>query len=565
MTAVFGQNGENESLKEQGLDDIEALSSLNYPYIEQFHEAIREKMSGNYSEAKKLFNTCLEEKQDDDAVYFGLAEIAKAEGDVSLALKNFKKAYELDQQNITYLQELTYMHYERGNFEEAEVKFKELCERQPRNIDFRYGYSKVLIYNKEYQSAINELDKLQDQTGIVPELMIMKADLYSELKKYNKAEETLLLLKDEFPQNKEILKKLTDFYKQQGEEEKAIEIIKELAAENPNNGMAQLVLAKKYLEEEKYEQFVEVAPKLIENKQIEVGEKIDLFNELKRLKGSENNLVIDAAEQLYSWHPKDYEVASNYIEGLLAQHKSKQALSIAREVATENPNHFEAWKMVFTIASDHLDYQALYEESKKALELFPTMPLVYLYAAEGALSTNRSDEAIQFLAAGELYLLDDKSKEALFSMRKGEIYFFNKNYKKGIVAFEKATSQAPSNSSIKVAYAWALSKANIAQSVAKEMLEQIEAKDKNRDYYRAKAQFSVNKNNLGQGIEALEEGVENVFNNAELLDFLGDLYFKNQEVKKALEHWKLAQDHQSRNKVLDQKINEEKFYASKYY
>src|SRR5690554_5413383 len=202
LTAI-GQRGKNKSLQEEALDDIEVLSSKNHPYIELFHKAVREKMSGNYTEAKKLFNECLKEKQDDDAVYFGLAEIAKSENDVTSALKYFKKAYQLDNENITYLKELAFIHFKRANFGEAEVLFKDLCEREPRNVDFRYGYSKVLIYNKAYDLAINELNTLQEQVGNVPELMIMKVDLYSELKEYEQSEETLLLVFEEFPSNKE--------------------------------------------------------------------------------------------------------------------------------------------------------------------------------------------------------------------------------------------------------------------------------------------------------------------------------------------------------------------------
>src|SRR5690554_8149175 len=134
LTAI-GQRGKNKSLQEEALDDIEVLSSKNHPYIELFHKAVREKMSGNFTEAKKLFNDCLKERQDDDAVYFGLAEIAKSENNIPVALENFKKAYAIDPNNNVYLQELAYMHAERANFEEAELLFKKMCQLEPRNVD----------------------------------------------------------------------------------------------------------------------------------------------------------------------------------------------------------------------------------------------------------------------------------------------------------------------------------------------------------------------------------------------------------------------------------------------
>ncbi|PWH85332.1 tetratricopeptide repeat protein [Brumimicrobium oceani] len=565
LTPILGQKGKENSMQEQVLDDVEALSSKNYPYIEQFHEAVREKMSGNYSEAKKLFNKCLEIKQDDDAVYFGLAEIAKAENKVIGALENFQKAYEIDKTNISYLQELAYIHFERANFEQAEHLFKEMVEREPRNLDFRYGYSKVLIYNKAYQLAIDELNSLQNQAGIVPELMMMKADLYSEIKEFEKAEETLLLLKKEYPADKEVLNHIIAFYEQRGKKEKAVALVNELAKDNPENGNAQFILASNLIDQGKFEEFFKIAPGILENSQVDVEQKLFVFDHLIKQKGTEDPLVLAMAEKFYQGHSEDLEVASKYVNILMYEGRSKEALRVARKATQDNSNNFESWRMALSVASTFLDYQALYEDGKSALELFPNIPFVYFAAAEGALYTNHPDEAMQYLAGGEIYLLDDKKKASLFSMRKGEVYFYTKEYKKGIVAFEKALNLNPEDQNTQVTYALALSKANIATDIAAEMLGKIAEKNRGRDFYLAKAMLAANENNLREAIDLLEKGISKKHNIAELLDYLGDLHFKNQSLSKAKEAWNQALTAESRNKNLPKKINEEKLYAPKYY
>lgn len=565
LTPLFGQKGKEKSMQEEALDDVEALSSKNYPYIELFHQAVREKMSGNYSEAKKLFQSCLEIKQDDDAVYFGLAEIAKAENNISAALENFQKAFDIDKTNNSYLQELAYMHFERANFEEAEVMFKEMCEREPRNIDFRYGYSKVLIFNKAYQLAIDELNILQAQTGIVPELMIMKADLYSELKMFDKTEETLLLLKNEYPTDKDVLNKIIAFYEQQGEKKKAIKLIEELVKNDPDNGMAQFVLANNFIEQEKFEKFLDLAPQLLENNQVDVEKKLFIFNKVLELKGKDDEMVFEASKSLHNTYPTDFQIAAKYVDLLILKGQSKKALSVSRKATQDNPNNFDAWRLAFSVESNYLDYTELYEDGLKALELFPNLPIVYFAVAEGALYSNHPDEAIQLLAAGEIYLLDDKKKESLFSMRKGEIFFYTKDYKKGIVAFEKAMSNNPEEQSIQITYALALSKAKIATDIAQEILGKIQKQNRSRDYYIAQAQIALNANKLEEGIKILEKGISLEYNNAELLDLLGDFHFKNQSLNKALESWKNAMASDSRNQNINKKIKEEKLYAPKYH
>ncbi|HLW30134.1 MAG TPA: tetratricopeptide repeat protein [Brumimicrobium sp.] len=560
---LLGQKGKNKKLQEEALDDIEVLSSKNYPYIELFHQAVREKMSGNFTEAKKLFNDCLKEKQDDDAVYFALAEIAKTENNITAALEYFKRAYTIDPNNNVYLQELAFMHAEKANFEEAETLFKEMCEREPRNVDFIYGYSKVLIYNKKYKLAIEQLDKLQDQAGMVPELMMMKADLYSELKNPQKAEETLLELKKEFPDDLDVLKNVIGYYEQQGENEKAIRLIEELVESDPENGIAYFVLANNYLERKEIDKFLEVAPKIYQLKGVELQQKLFIFDQLKTHKKADDPILLNAIKQMYSEHPEDEYVLLNYGNALVIQKKTKEALTVFRKVIKNNPNNFEAWISVLSFESKYLEYKALYEDGNEAVTLFPTMPYVYFAASEGALRLNKAEEAMQLIAAGELYILGDNKQAAQFNMRKGQIYFHTKDYKKGIVAFEKALS-TDDNSIIQINYALALVNANIALDIAEELLNKIDNKDKNSSFYLAKAILESNKKRIKEGISILEEGIEKTFNNAELYDLLGDFQLKNQATDKALEAWRNALINESRNKVLPKKIKEVKYYAPHY-
>ncbi|RFC54186.1 tetratricopeptide repeat protein [Brumimicrobium aurantiacum] len=565
LTVTHSFSQKEESLKEQAIDDIESLSSKNYPYIEQFHEAVREKMSGNYEEAKRLLDNCLTIKQDDDAVYFALAEIAKKENNASVALRNLKKAYAIDSSNIAYLQELAFTHFERANFEEAELLFKSLIEKEPRNLDIRYGYSKILIYNKAYELAIDELNTLQDQAGIVPELMNMKADLYVELKQFDKAEETLLKLKSEYPNNKDVIDNIVHFYKSQGEEEKAKELIKTLAEENPTNKTAQLALANDLYEQEKFSKFLELTLPIIESQNISVKEKLTVLNQIREVTKKDDEIRLTAAKSLFESHPKDVETAEQYVNALINQGDSKKALTIARQSAKDNPENYDAWHRVLIIATVFNDFQALYDDGKTALEYFPSLPSLYFFTAEGALKLDKPDEAMQLLAGGEIYILDDTQREALFSMRKGEIFFYKKEYKKGILAFEKALSDNKKEVSIPLSYARCLSEANIATEVAQELLSTIPPESQSTDFYIAKAKLAMHKGELKEGIDILEDGIKTLSNNAELYDLLGDLYFKKESINKAKEAWNMALTNESRNKNLTKKINEEKLYAPKYY
>src|SRR5690606_24148054 len=118
------RNKKKELAKVEQISEEPQLSSTGFPYIEKFHQGIREKMAGNLSESKKLFKECIEIRDDNDAVYFALAEIAVKERNSIQAIQYYQKANELDPKNLVYIQELAYLYLSRSNFLEAQKLFE---------------------------------------------------------------------------------------------------------------------------------------------------------------------------------------------------------------------------------------------------------------------------------------------------------------------------------------------------------------------------------------------------------------------------------------------------------
>lgn len=568
FSSVFGQRGKKKKTKEPTVqvEEVPTFSAKDFPFIEKFHQAIREKISGNYREAKKLFLECLELRDDEDAVYFALAEIEKNQNNITAALNYYQKAYDIDPGNVVYLQELAYLNFEKANFEEAEVKFQKMVELEPRNIDFRYGYLKVLIYNKSYKEAIHQIDKMQEQVGLVPELSGMKADLYLEQKDVKRAEQTILELKKEYPDDLEVLRSVIAFYEQQKDVDKAFEAIKDLVKNDESNANAHFILAHHYERKNEIDDFKKSALIAIRSENLEVDKKLYLYEQLGKYEFAQSPLMFELAAELYEKYPEEGEVAFNYGETLSMQSKTKEALAVFRDALSYEKDNFDAWTQVLFYESKFMAYKELYEDGMEAVTLFPAIPFAYYSASEGALNTGKIDEAEELIAAGELFLLGDKRQTSLFNMRKGEIEFARKNYKQGIIHFEKALSIDP-HSYVKVNYAYELAKAKVAQSVAKELLGGLKEEDKwPNKYYFAEALLHIDKKEYEKAYSILEDGIhKNHQTTAELYDFYGDLLFQQKKIKEAVEKWKLALEKGSNNTVLPKKIKEEKYYAPAYH
>lgn len=564
----FGQRKEKdmeESLQGQGIDDIEALSSKDFPYIERFHEAVREKMAGNLEESRKLYKSCLEENPEDDAVYFGLGEIARDQKMKSEALEYFKKAAEIDPGNIFYTQEVAYIQYEKADFEDAIENFKKLTDHEPRNLDWLYGYGQVLVYSKKYEEAIEVFNNLQDQAGIVPEIMIMKADLYQELKEDDKAEETLLLLKREFPNNAEVLKTVIGYYEERGNQEKAIQLIKELVENEPDNGVAQFILAQEYMRKENRDGFLKTLPTIIASPDVKVSDKMQLLKHMYTLPNIEKVMVLELSKSLAETHENSPESLTFRAEVLSQMGQTKEALTFYRRAIQNNSSGFRLWSSVLGFESAHKDYQALYEDAQDAMSYFPTLPFVYYAAAEGALFTDKPEEALEFLSAGELYIIDDDKQKARFAMRKGQVYFYQNKIKKGFEQFNKALEIDGDDHVIKTNFALSLANSGENLGKAESLLSSIESENQGSNFYYVLALTEWKMDKPKKAISTLEKGISTLDYKAELYDLLGDIYIQTDKPTEATEAWEKALELESRNTLLDKKIKEQTFYAPQYY
>ena len=562
------KNNDNkeEQLQEKAKGDVAALPvEDHHPYVDKFHKAVREKMTGNYAEAKKLFKECVGIYPHDDAVYFALGEIAMRQKLKSEALEYFQKAQEIDPDNIHYTEQIAYLHLEKTNFEEAVKHLKKLVEHEPRQVNWRYAYGQAQLYARDYEGALETFNKFQDQMGPVPEVTMIKVDLYRTLGKDEKVEEELLLLKKTFPNDLEVLKTVIGYYEEIGEQEKAILLIEELVEQEPENGVAHFILAKNYMEKGNIKSYFESLKVVAKSEEIEIQDKLLLSQSAFELDNSFDTSVYEVTLALAKTHPEEGKLLALHGEALTNLGKSKEALEFYRASVNAEPSEFRLWTNLLAFESAYKEYTALYVDAQEAMALFPSLPFVYFAAAEGAMYLNKLNEAIDFLELGELYIISDDEQSAKYAMRYGEIYFRKDELKKGVDYFEKALELADNNS-IKESYAFHLALKDHNLKKAIKIVEDLmnESLNKSSTYYRIGFVFMKNKD-WNKAEQTLADGVNSMNYNVELLDLLGDVFIKQGKIDEALESWKKAKTKGSRNTILDKKIEEQKYYAPTYF
>jgi len=207
------------------------------------------------------------------------------------------------------------------------------------------------------------------------------------------------------------------------------------------------------------------------------------------------------------------------------------------------------------------NFEFLYEDSKNCLKLFPNQPIVYLFNGLASNQLEKYDEAIEILEAGKDLLISDKAMQTEFMTYLGDAYFATSQIIEGKSSYEMALNFSPSNVSILNNFAYNLARKKNSLDRAEELVKKAMILAPNQpniiDTYGyvlfQKSEFEAAKAQFELAIELKKE-------DPTLLEHLGDVLFKLDEVEKAIEFWKKAIKFNADNEILNQKIENKKYY-----
>lgn len=538
------------------------VSAKDYPYIEKFHKALRLKTTGRIDEAATLLEDCLAIRQDDDAVYYALASIEKERGNNDKYAEYTIKASELDPNNTWYTQELAYLFYEQGKYEESASKFEQLIELEPRNIDWMYGYSEALSQSGQEEKAIEAYNNLENRVGEFPDLYLQKFNLYMSLKKKKEAEQELLTAKGKFPKDPRIIANLVDFYYQEGKVDAAVNMLQELVKADPNNGRAHLMLAEVYNTKGDIDKSIASLKAAFRSTDIDVENKVRILTGLNRELPPSDPDLKELIEIVYEVHPDDPTIHLIRGDYFLNNDQDKKALKSYQTALEYNPSEFAIWNQVLILEYRQMDFERLYEDSKKCLSYFPTSSDVYLLQAMAANQLKKFDEVEDIVSAADLLVpSDDKRMKAELKGQLGEAYFGLNQTDEAIEAYEEALALESESNLIKNNYAYSLAKHQVKLERALALINQVLANSTTAQYVDTKGYIYFQKGEYEQSLKFFNEALLIDSYDAIIYEHAGDAEMKLNNKDKALEFWKKAQSISPNNKLLEKKITNEKYYA----
>jgi len=535
---------------------------MEFDYL--FAEALKQKMFGNTQNAIQILSSCIENDPNSAAAMYEMAQIHAANNDNTSAAMLLEKAVKISPENIWCKQLLAQIYQQSRRFDEAANIYTDLLTTDPENLNYLYSKAVLLTSAQKYEDAIKTYRQLEKEAGVNDQISVEIQQLYVENGEVDKAYAEIEKLIAENPSEPKYYGLLADLYQSQGDKENALKYYNKILEIDPESGFVHFSLANYYLENKELEKSFEETKLGFSSKTVDLQTKLQLFMMLATNR-DESGLTSEKEEELIAIllekHPDEPMVYTIKADNLLRNNKlpeGREALVKAIELGN---NDYLLWERLLFIDNDLQEWQRLYDDSKKAAEMFPNQPNVYLLSGVAAIQLEKYDDAITVLDEGTDYIVDNTALKGQFLMMKGEALYKQNKIDEAFKLFDKSVELSPDNYVGLNNYAYYLSLSGRDLDKAERMSGKVvEQFPENGTYLDTYAWVLFKKQNYTLAKYYMELAIKyGGETNAVMLEHYGDILFMLNKLDEARQYWEKAQDNGGTSEVLKRKISEKKY------
>jgi tetratricopeptide (TPR) repeat protein len=392
--------------------------------------------------------------------------------------------------------------------------------------------------------AIATYDEMEKRYGIYEELSFQKQMLYMELNDREKAGRELEKLAEYYPDQPQYWGMAAQHYQRCGMKEKAIMSLERMVKADPNNGQVHMQLSEFYAVQQDEQRSYEELKLAFGTNDIGIDQKIVIllryFTLTERIPTQLGHAyeLLDLTEKTQPSEPKIYAMYGDFLyrEGKLAEALTKYKRAIALGGSLNS-----IWANVLEIEFSLGNIDALYADSKTALELFPLMPEFYYFRGLAMQRKNEHRDAIEQFNLGKELIVDNRDLKARFYASLGESYHYTNQYEQCDEAFNESLRLDPANVFALNNYAYYLSLRNVKLDQAIEMARRVNELSPGVSSFEDTYAYALFRKGLyNDALTWIEKALAHKELSPELLEHYGDILFKLGRVDEALTQWKQA-------------------------
>jgi tetratricopeptide (TPR) repeat protein len=538
-------------------------------FRDYFHQAIGEKMIGHYDRAIELFGECLKLEPNSSAVHFALSDLYELQGNKMKAIEFAKRAFDLDKMNKWYALRLADLYFGIGDYANSATYYDLGIDDEEQNLDLKFKYAEALIYSNQYQKAIDMMNVIEVETGKIPQLSLTKHDMYMALGQEEKAQAELNSLINEDPSNVENRVFVAEYFLSTNQAEKAKQVALDAIKIDPESGSAYVVLADVEIRSGNITAAFEHLKTAFTKDDVMLERKLELLSGLMSYAFSADpeaatiqQGIGDLFSIIYDPALKNPRLHSIYGTFLQQQGKKTEALAQFRMVCELNKDDYQAWDNLLNIEYDLNAYQDMFNDGQKAIELFPSQPMLYLLTGIGAYESGHFDEAEEYLFLGKDLVIQNNELLAEFYYHLGKVSGIQTNYAEAYTNLDQAKKILPQFGKAYGAKARFLFEEGKTPEAQQEVKAGLAIEPNNASLLHIQGLIYLQQKDYPAALKTLERAAINGYTNGDILESYGDALYLNGDKEKAMQIWIEAEKNGNNSAVLKRKIADKMYYEN---
>lgn len=552
-----------EAAKAEGEGKADEKSSLQHRAL--FHEANKEKILGNYSEAEKLFRQLLENEPDNATVHYELARVIRKQNKESEALRLAEKAVELDPGNTWFKLYLAELYEDNNKIDEAVELVEELLAQDPDNEDYYHMLAGAYMLKGQRGEALDILNRLESKFGPDEDIILQKKELYLREGKFSKAVEEMRKLIRHSPRDTRYLSILAEMYMQEEDYDEAFKLYREVQEIDPGDPYIHMSLAEYYRRTgDNDASFVELR-KGFANPRLDIDTKVKIlmsFYAVGEVYEEMRPQGLELTNILVATHPGDAKAHSVRADFLSRDKRYPEARDALLRVISIDSSKYVVWEQLLRIELQLKKFSDVTSHADRAIDLFPSMPLLYLFKGIGAYNIKEYQKAASAFDLGSKLVVDNPKLKMDFFTYAADTYQELGEYQRSSRYYEKVLEYDEDNVYVLNNYSYflALRKENL-EKAAGMALRANELEPGNSSYEDTYAWVLYMQGKYEEAKIWLEKALSNSGSNSDvILEHYGDVLYKLGEQEKAREYWLKALEHGEGSEFLQKKADEGKLY-----
>ena len=528
-----------------------------------FYAGLREKVVQNQTLAIDYFNQILQIDPANYNAFYELALIYYKKGALTQAKEFAQKAVTIKTDNEWYWLLNAHIYEQQQDFLLLDYALNELIKLAPKKVEYQFDKANALFMMGKPDEALTLYNKLEQQVGLTDQVLQGRQRIYLKKGNITKASADLEQLIKNNPTDVRYYLFLGDLYFSNHMTDEALSVYQKAKELDENNPFTSIAIAQILESQKKPEQAYDEIKAAFKQESLNIDQKVKII--IKYFDAFPDPVALSKAEELSliltQVHPTDPKSFSLYGDVLYQKQDYKLAQIQYEKALALNKNIYAIWNQLLRIQLFLNDGKILIAKGEEALSYFPNQYALYFYTGFGYLQEGNAKQAISYFNNALNFDIDNLGIKAQIFSGLGDAYQAEKRYKESVTAYEKSLSIEPKNTYTLNNYAYYLSLRNEDLAKAENMSDlsnQLEPDNAAFQDTYAWILFKLKKYAVAK--DWMQKAINNNPNSATQFEHLGDIFFKLGDVNNALLNWKKSLQINSKNELLQKKINEKKYF-----